>query len=609
MSGIADEFVKSLPIGTFAVSGGKLLVLNRYMGELTGILEKEIPEEKFWELVHDDTETVRRKVMNGIPVRFKLERKKKDIWVEYRGAISHYNGKKSVFGCLIEVTSHVLFNEKMNAVERVSREMKVASNKKELYSLVMDFTKDVLGYKNCAILERDNGHLKIVKERGYDRKTHLMRLPLNGKGITPYVFNNNEARYVPDVLKAEEYIEGVPGARCEYAVPITFKDEKYGVFDVQNDEVDSITYSDRILFNTLVSEMATVLKGLQTLEKLRESESRYRILVENAKEGIIKLDTEENILFVNQSLSDLVGYGIDELKGMNLRNITTEEQFEIFKQKTGIRRKGVKDSYEAVFVHKNGKILNTIISAAPFYTFRQKFAGTFAIVTDITKMKEAEERAAFYHSLLRHDIGNKNQVIMGYLELLMDTELDEEQKELVEIAYGAIRSSNELIRKVKEMQVASESRDHFQIDMDSMMKKIVQEFSSEAEKRGIAIHYQPLNASAEGNELMREIFSNIIGNAIMHSGGKNVTISGRKGRKYIVISIEDDGTGIPEYIRESIFDKKIKGKDSKGSGLGLYLVKTIVDSYGGKIEVKEGKKGGTVFEIKLPRGKDERTGA
>ena len=592
------KFVESLPVGAFVITGGNVRILNDYMEKLTGISESEIPEGKFWELINDDTETVKRKILNGIPVRFKITGKK-DVWVEYRGGGSKRD--ETVFGCLIEVTSHVLFDEKMRAVEKVSREMKVASSKRELYSLAMDFTKDVLGYKNCAILERDNNHLKVVRERGYDRRTYLMRLPLKGKGITPHVFNNNEAWYVPDVMNVEEYIEGVPGARCEYAIPISFKDEKYGVFDVQNDEVDSITYSDRILFNTLVSEMATVLKGLQTLEKLKESESRYRILVENAKEGIIKLDKDENILFVNQSLSDLVGYPVKELTSMNLRDITTEEQFEIFKQKTALRKEGVRDSYEAVLVHKNGKILNVMISAAPYYTPRRKFAGTFAIVTDITKIKEAEERAAFYHSLLRHDIGNKNQVIMGYLELLMDTELKKDQRELVEIAYNAIQSSNKLIKKVKEMQIASEERGHFPVNLHSMLEKIVREFSGEAEKRGMKIHYNPVNGTVRGDELLREVFSNLVGNAIAHSGGKNITISGINGRKYVTVSIEDDGDGIPEYIRKSIFDRKVKGKESKGSGLGLYLVKTILDGYGGKIELKDRNGGGTAFMVKLPK--------
>ena len=593
MSDIIHECVENLPAGLFAIKGGEVLILNEYMQKLIGSSEKKIPEEEFWKFVGNSE--VKEKIMNGRSTRFKIG---KDKWVEYRGEINNRN----VFGCLVEVTSHVLFDKKMSAVERVSREMKVAANRDELYSLAMDFTKDILGYKNCAILEREGNHLKVVRERGYDGKARLLKIPLDGKGITVHVFNKNEARYVPDVLEAEEYIEGVPGARCEYAVPVSFKEEKYGVFDVQNDEIDSITYSDRILFNTLASEMATVLKGLQTLEKLRESESNYRILVETAKEGIIKLDMEENILFVNQSLSELLGYKTEEIIGKNLREFTTEEQFKIFEEKTERRKKGLKDSYEAIFIHKNGKILNVIISAAPFYSPAGKFEGTFAIVTDITRIKEAEEKAEFYHSLLRHDIGNKNQIIMGYLELLMETRLDEEQQELVEMAYKAIISSNELIKKVKEMQIATEEHEYSQINLDKEIRRTIDEFSNEAEKKGMKIHYQPTESIIEGNEVIREIFANIIGNAIVHSGGKNIYVKVKNGRKYATILIEDDGKGIPKYIKDRIFGKKVKSKESKGSGLGLYLVKTIVDSYGGEIRMKEGKEKGTIFEIKLPRG-------
>ncbi len=599
MSDAINEFARKIPVGLFAVDGSNVLLLNEYMNRLTGFSDKEISEEKFWRLIHGDEDKVRKEILDGTPTRFIFGRKNKKIWVEYRGTISTRNGKRTVFGCLIEVTSNVAFDEKRSAVVKVSREMKVASSRDELYSLAMDFTKDVLGYRNCAILERDGDYLKVVRERGYDKGTYLMKLPLSGKGVTTYVFNKNESYYVPDVLKAEEYIEGVPGARCEYALPITFKDEKYGVFDVQNDEVDSITYPDRILLNTLVSEMATVLKGLRTLEQLKESESRYRILVETAKEGIIKVDPDENILFANQSLSDLTGYDVNELIGMDSKEITTEEQFKLFRQKTAIRKKGLRDSYEAVIVHKNGNILDVIVSAAPFNMPDGKFGGTFAIMTDITKMKEAERKAEFYHSLLRHDIGNKNQIIMGYIELLMDTKLDKEQKKLLDIAYKAINSSNRLIKKVKEIQVASEDQDYFAIDLDAVLRRVIGELSSESQKKSVKIHYKPIKVSVTGNELMGEIFSNVIGNAIMHSGGKNINITGKAGSKYVTILIEDDGIGIPDYIRKSMFDMKVKGKESKGSGLGLYLVKAMVDGYGGNIELKDRKEGGAVFEVRL----------
>lgn len=305
-------------------------------------------------------------------------------------------------------------------------------------------------------------------------------------------------------------------------------------------------------------------------------------------------------MFVNQSLADLIGYPVDKLIGMNLREITTKEQFKIFQQKTILRKKGTKDSYEAIVIHKNGKILNVIISAAPFNTPDRKFGGTFAMVTDITKMKEVAEKAEFYHSLLRHDIGNKNQIIMRYLELIMDTKLDKEQKELTKMAYGAIKSSNELIKKVKEMQMVAEEHEYSRINLDSILRKIIEGFSSELRKRSIRMQYKPIKLDVMGDELVGEVFSNIIGNAIIHSGGKNINISGKAKDGYVVVLVEDDGTGIPEYIRNDIFDKKVKGKGSQGSGLGLYLVRAVVDSYGGKVEVKSGEKG-IIFEIYLKK--------
>lgn len=597
MDHLSSQLVEALPVGLFAIVGDRLTVLNPAMAALTGLTQRQIPLKTFWALVDKEQQDVQERILQGQAARFCLHTDHGPVWVEFRGSIARDG---TVLGCLTEVTGHVQFSQKVQAVEKVAREMKVAATRQQLYEMVMAFVKDVLGYNNCAILERDGDALVVVKQRGYRQDVTSVRLPLSGKGITVQAFTEGEPLYVPDVMRNPRYIEGVKGARCEYAVPIIYGEEPFGVLDVQNDRTDSITSEDRSLFNTLASEMAAVLQGLQTMEELRKSESRYRTLVETAKEGIIQLDTEETILFVNQSLSELVGYPVEHLVGSSLREITTEEQFAVFQQKTADRRhQGLRDTYEAVLVHSSGRHLDVLVSAAPHYAPDGSFSGTFAIVTDITPIKEAEEKASFYHSLLRHDISNKNQLILGYLEILADTDLDREQRELVDLASRAITSSNELIRKVKELQMASESHQLKPVDVDAVLDEVIAEFSSELARRNIRIQRQPLKAQVMGDELTREIFINLIGNAITHSGGTTITIDGARRGSYLHIRIADDGMGIPDYLRSHLFTRRAKGTDSTGSGLGLHLVKTIVENQGGSIHLQETGEEGTCFEVRL----------
>lgn len=600
---MAETLMDAVPVGLFAIQGDALLALNRHMLELTGFSGSAIPVERFWHLIPEASE-VREQLLQGMPVRFKIMTDQEERWVEFRGDTVRLQEQDVLCGCLVEVTSHIRFEQKMRSVEIASREMKVAPDKETVYSLVMDFAQDLLGYRTCAVLERDGDVLRIAKERGYTAAGKELRLPLNGDGITVAACTTNEAQYVPDVREDDRYIEGVPGACCEYAIPVTFKNQKFGVFDVQNDAVDSITPQDRTLLSTLASEMATVLRGLQTIEELRESENRYRILVETAKEGIIKLDPDETILFVNQSMSDLIGYAVEDLVGKNLRDITTEEQYAVFQEKTEQRRDGLRDAYEAVLRHKNGQLLNIIVSAAPYHDPDGSFAGTFAIMTDITRRKEVEKQAAFYHSLLRHDIRNKNQVILGYLELLMEMDLTDEQLELAELAFKSLESSNRLIQKVREIQRATEEQELQPVALDPLITDVLQEFASQFARQDVEVQYEPIDVRVEGNELIREIFVNIIGNAVAHAGANTITIASQAADKQVTISMADDGRGIPEAIKKDIFAKKVRGTDSSGSGLGLHVVKVIVDSCGGSIEVDSQPGQGTTFIIHLRKWQD-----
>ncbi|HDS59733.1 MAG TPA: PAS domain S-box protein [Thermoplasmatales archaeon] len=592
----SSQLTEALSVGLFTISGDTLTVLNQAMADLTGFTERQVPVHRFWTLMGKGQDGARECILRGRAARFSLHTDGHRRWVEFRGSAAHDG---TVLGCLMEVTGHVQFDRKMQAVEQVAREMKLAANRQQVYEMVMAFVKDVLGYDNCALLERRRDALAVVRQRGYRQDVISLRLPLSGKGITVQAFTAGEPLYVPDVLRNPRYIEGVQGARCEYAVPIIYREEPFGVLDVQNDRTDSITAQDRSLFNTLASEMAVVLQGLRTTEELRKSEARYRTLVEAAKDGIIQLAPDETIMFANQSLAKLVGITAEQLVGCSLRDITTEEQFAVFQQKTAQRRQGLRDTYEAVLVHSSGRRLDVLVSAAPHYTADGGFGGTFAIVTDITRIKEAEERAAFFHSLLRHDISNKNQIILGYLEILADTDLTREQRELVDLASRAIVSSNELIRKVKELQMASEPHELRPVDVDAVLDEVVAEFSSELARRDMRIQRRPIGTPVMGDELTREIFVNLIGNAVTHSGGTTITVDGRHRGPYTAIRISDDGTGIPDHLRPHLFTRRVKGRESAGSGLGLHLVKTIVEAQGGSIDLQDTGKEGTCFEVRL----------
>lgn len=134
-------------------------------------------------------------------------------------------------------------------------------------------------------------------------------------------------------------------------------------------------------------------------QKLKESEEKYRNLVENAHEGVWAVDENDITIFVNPKICEMLGYTRDEIMGKSLYFFLEDQMIELIRGYRERREKGLKDTYELEFIKKDGTILSTSINAAPIINENGGFKGSFAFINDITnrkiaeqKLKESEER-------------------------------------------------------------------------------------------------------------------------------------------------------------------------------------------------------------------------
>ena len=126
-------------------------------------------------------------------------------------------------------------------------------------------------------------------------------------------------------------------------------------------------------------------------EALRESEERYRALVETAFAGISITDPHENFIFINPALSEMLGYTEDQLIGMNLSQLTEVREFARYRDFTQQRRIGLRNYYESKLYRRDGVPLNVLISASPLTERDGSFKGVLTVVFDITERRQAEE--------------------------------------------------------------------------------------------------------------------------------------------------------------------------------------------------------------------------
>lgn len=225
----------------------------------------------------------------------------------------------------------------------------------------------------------------------------------------------------------------------------------------------------------------------------------------------------------------------------------------------------------------------------------------FGTVQDISERKQVEDalrdakmQAELYLDLMSHDINNMNQIGIGYLELaLSKLKLDDEGRSLLSRPLEVLKNSTTLIENVRKTRKAITGELKLRpVDVGQLLGEIRSQYATIPEKE-VSISYTPVKgAYVMANEFLKDVFTNLVDNAIKHTT-KPVAISinaapyEEDGRRYYRITIEDNGPGIPDELKETLFERMRRGPTvARGTGLGLYLVKTLVDSYHGKVWIE-----------------------
>jgi len=207
----------------------------------------------------------------------------------------------------------------------------------------------------------------------------------------------------------------------------------------------------------------------------------------------------------------------------------------------------------------------------------------------------ASTKANLYLDIMSHDINNVNTVSLGYAHLL-DELVNGKGREMLAKLKAAILQSVEIIRNVSTIRRIQEgSRATRPMDLDPVIR------SELGNHRDITIHYDGTTVSVCANNLLSEVFRNLIGNSAKFGGPKaRVWIKVADNGDQVTVSVEDSGPGIPDELKPAIFNRFQKGKTSRsGKGLGLYISRMIVEGYGGRIWVAdrvegEPKKGASI---------------
>lgn len=197
----------------------------------------------------------------------------------------------------------------------------------------------------------------------------------------------------------------------------------------------------------------------------------------------------------------------------------------------------------------------------------------------LKRLADANDETNLYLDIMTHDINNVNTGAIGYLELLAN-KLEGENKKFADVVMKNINQSIEIIgnvstiRKMHEQNAALEP-----VNLDNVIRNEIQHFSN------VTFHYDGTDVIVQADNLLGQVFTNLIGNAVKFCGGDGeITISVGEQDNKILVTVADTGPGITEDMKPQVFDRFRKGKSKKsGKGLGLFITRHLVEGYGGRI--------------------------
>ncbi|NMC77128.1 MAG: PAS domain S-box protein, partial [Candidatus Methanofastidiosa archaeon] len=330
-------------------------------------------------------------------------------------------------------------------------------------------------------------------------------------------------------------------------------------------------------------------------EALRESEEKYRRIVDTANEGIWAMDENYLTTFVNPKMSEMIGYAPEEMIGKRVEYFMFKEDLGDHSDKMKSRTAGISQKYERRFKKKNGQELLTIVSATPLMDHEGNFKGSFGMFTDITERKKSEEiirslndNLKLLNKILRHDISNDLTVVSIALEMI-----ETKDKDMINKAFNAIQRSVDLIEKIRCLESTMSTK----YRLKPISTKHILGFVKKS--------YQDIHINITGeckimaDEALNSVFDNIINNAIIHGKTDRIDIEINSENNICQIKIIDYGVGIPDKIKNKIFEEEFSYGNKGGSGLGLYIVKKTIERYGGTIKVEDTNPHGATFIINL----------
>ncbi|AHG04326.1 histidine kinase [Halobacterium sp. DL1] len=413
-----------------------------------------------------------------------------------------------------------------------------------------------------------------------------------------------------DLLEGHDAVGGVGVVVGPVADP-------WGVLSVHTTEPRAFTEHDGAFLQRVAGVLASALdrEGSNNQRRLEQ----YRALTQAANDAIVTIDERSVVQSVNPAVEDIFGYEPAELVGeplaMLMASDVAERHFQALGNYLETGEKNLDwDLVEAPGRHRDGTEIPLAISFSEAeYDGERFFTG---IVRDVTERKEYErkleasnERLEQFAYAASHDLQEPLRMVSSYLQLVEDRygeDLDEDGREFIEFAVDGAERMRAMIEGLLEYSRVETQGDPFEpVDLDGVLSDVLDDLQVRVEETDAAITHDPLPVVDGDPGQLRQLFQNLLDNAIEYSGDEppRVDVTAERQAGEWVVSVRDEGIGIDAENADRVFEvfQRLHSQDEHaGTGIGLALCERIVERHGGDIRVDSAPGEGTTFSFTLP---------
>jgi PAS domain S-box-containing protein len=372
--------------------------------------------------------------------------------------------------------------------------------------------------------------------------------------------------------------------------------------------------------NNTIAVVCTA-RDLSDLRKVqavaREHQSLLTNILESARESIYAVDPMGNFKWCNSATLKGLGFQRSNLIGRSLLTMVYDGDRELVQEKLDAALTGSPQTYEMRYFSHDGQLRYARVDNSPLVV-EGRTTGVLGIARDITEQKEERERAARADKLralgqlasgVAHDFNNSLAAILGRAQLLRRQINDPALCRNLDIIQTAAEDAAATVRRIQTFARKSAVKEFELVDVGSLLNDAVEitrtRWQNEARVRGLeydvkldteAGHHTYGSASE-----LREVFVNLIVNAVdaMPRGGR-LLISCHSNDDRLELNFSDNGLGMPEDVKQKIFEPFFSTKGAHGTGLGLSVSYSIIERHSGSISVSSKPGQGTDFTIDLP---------